>query len=513
MMSAADQAASINQAWGGHDSYKGASHTRREGALWTPGSTSADTALQGALQDLRDRSSDLVRNVPIAWGAIDTLENHVVGTGLYCQPTMDNEILKLSDDQLEALEDAFKREFELWGSTVECDVERTSSWDELQQIAFRSWHERGDVGVALPMFVRPGSVYETKVQLIEADRITNPMGRFNTDTLVDGVEKDRIGAPLAYHVLRSHPGDAFLTADLYQTDRIEAFGRTTGRRNFWLLSDKPRVGQTRGVPYLASVMNAIKQSDRYTDAELAAAVVGGSFTVFIKSEEDGDFSPLASMPFGAGTDGSGDTDYALDYGAIVPLRPGESIESANPARPNKVFGEFLQSIFRQVGMGTGIPVEILIKMFQGSYSASRAALLEGNLFFSKKRGRFSKKFAQPVYEAVITEAILKGRLTAPGFLDDPMKRIAYTRVNWIGPSYGQVNPTDEAEAAEKRIKMGVSSLAIETPSLTGQDWRAVHKQRAREMKARTAADLQVSPSAEIAAKNSTPGPNGDKANG
>ena len=48
------------------------------------------------------------------------------------------------------------------------------------------------------------------------------------------------------------------------------------------IMNRERIGQRRGVPFLAQVIEALKQLGRYTDAELVAAVVSGMFTVFIR---------------------------------------------------------------------------------------------------------------------------------------------------------------------------------------------------------------------------------------
>jgi capsid protein len=53
----------------------------------------------------------------------------------------------------------------------------------------------------------------------------------------------------------------------------------------------------------------------------------------------------------------------------------------------------------------------------------------------------------------------RGYLDAPGFFDDPIIRAAYCRAEWTGPAMGQLNPLDEIDAAEKRINVGVSTLA------------------------------------------------------
>lgn len=489
----------VYNGFGGGDPYKGASHVRRASSQWNPGAGSADADTLGSINELRERSRDLARNVPVAGGALITLETNVVGAGLHCEPDLPNKTLGISEEQADDLEEQFKAEFALWGSSVECDVARKNTWEGVQQIAFRSWHESGDTCVLIPMFARPGSVYETKVQLVEADRVANPMNQPNTQTLVNGVEMDRLGAPVAYHILRRHPGDPYSLANFMATDRVEAFGKKSGRRNAWLLMDETRPGQTRGVPYLAIAMEQLKQIERYTDAELMAAVVGGSFTVFIKSEQSEDFMPIASMPFGTtSADAFSDNDYALDYGAIVPLRPGESIEQASPQRPNRVFGDFIRAIVEQIGAGIGIPFELLIKHFTASYSAARAALLEADKVFNKKRSRFAHGFCQPIYSAVIAEAILRGRLSAPGFFEDPVKRLAYLSCKWIGPSSSQLDPVNEAEAAEIRINAGMSTLASETPAIGGQDWREVHKQRVREKRVRLRDGLELAPAPPVA---------------
>ncbi len=88
---------------------------------------------------------------------------------------------------------------------------------------------------------------------------------------------------------------------------------------------------TRPVPYLAPVIESLKQLDKYSEAELMAAVVSAMFSVFIKSEDpDG----LAPMEDGAGA-GRDDKDFQLGPGAILDLLPYESVEIADPKRPER----------------------------------------------------------------------------------------------------------------------------------------------------------------------------------
>ena len=62
--------------------YSGASNSKRSLSSWLTGNTDADSSVLYDLSKLRSRSRDLVRNSPIATGAISLVVNNTVGTGL-----------------------------------------------------------------------------------------------------------------------------------------------------------------------------------------------------------------------------------------------------------------------------------------------------------------------------------------------------------------------------------------------------------------------------------------------
>ena len=118
--------------------------------------------------------------------------------------------------------------------------------------------------------------------------------------------------------------------------------------------------------------------------------------------------------------------------------------------------------------------------FQSSYSASRGALLEAWKVFRYWRSWWEINFCQPIYEEWLEEAILKGRVNAPGYFEDPVKRYAYTWADWTGPSQGQLNPVQEVQAAALRVENGFSTRQKETAELTGTDFELNHRQRVKE---------------------------------
>jgi capsid protein len=155
----------------------------------------------------------------------------------------------------------------------------------------------------------------------------------------------------------------------------------------------------------------LKQTGTYSTAELHAAVVNSCFAVTTKTENgDG-----VDLPDSGATDDKRDAIKLGSSGLVVDLLPNESIESFTPGRPNAGFDPFMTAMLRQIGMALGQPYEVLVKHFEASYSAARGALLEAWRFYRTLRDWHAWAICQPFYEAVITEAVARGRLAAPGF--------------------------------------------------------------------------------------------------
>jgi lambda family phage portal protein len=474
--------------------YEGGKKDRRQTKNWTPGGGSADADILPDLETIRNRTRDLNRNNALASGALRTKVTNTVGTGIRLQSCIDAEALGMTEEQADVWQAQVEREFALWAESQECDAERTLSFVGLQRLAFLSTLENGDVFINLPFIKRPGSPYELKIQLIEADRVCNEGMLADTDQLAGGVEKDEYGAPIRYHVLKTHPGA--IRRESQEWIKLPAFGIKTGRRNVLHLFWKLRPGQSRGVPDLAPVIEAFKQLGDYSDAEIMAAVVSAMFTVFFKSPDGGSIPPMTP---GSETGGKADDDdYKLGPAAMLDLAHGEEVEFANPMRPNSQYGAFVQSVLEQVGVALELPYEVLTKHFTASYSAARAALNEAWKFFSMQRAWLSENFCQPIYEAWLTEAVATGRVYAPGFLNgDPIIRKAYCGALWIGPARGQIDPLKEAKASELEINIGTSSLAIEAAE-RGRDFETLHRQRAKEKRMRQEAGLeQAIPSPDL----------------
>ena len=327
---------------------------------------------------------------------------------------------------------------------------------------------------------RVGSVYDLRIQTLEADRVSTPDNERINPLFCEGVEKNKAGEVVAYHVSKFHPL-SFTDREPREWVRVLAYGEKTGRRNILHIMNRERIGQVRGVPFLAPVIDTIKQLGRYTEAEVLAAVINGLFTVFIEKESASDDVPFGeSIPEEMQVDQEDENSIELAPGAVIDLGEGEKANMVNPGRPNPNFDPFVIAVLKQIGAALEIPYEILIMAFSSNYSASRAAILEFFKVVKMYRAWFVADFCQPIYEEWLSEAVAKGRIKAPGFFTDPIIKDAYCSAEWTGPSAGQLDPTKEVEAAEKRVQGGYSTREREARELTGTDFYKNIKQRKRE---------------------------------
>lgn len=472
--------ASIGAQMGG---YNGASRSRRSLTGWGPTPGDADADALPDLPDLRARCADLTRNSAVAGGAVNTTCAHVVGSGLSLQCSVDAAFLGLDEDAVDEWQQDVERKFNAWWETTDCDITRTQTGYGLQDLSLRGEIVRGDCFAVLTRAQWARGPVKLAVQLIEGDRCCNPDRKPNSTALIEGVELDPAGAPVAYHFANANPhrrSQGKAAALTWQ--RIPAFGARTGRRNVLHLFDRDRIGLTRGVPMLAPVIEPLKQLERYTEAELMAAVVSGLFTVFIESEGQPQIQPTALAGAGGAQDagGSGGWNGQLGNGLVVELGKNEKIESANPGRPNAQFDPFVNAIVRQIGMMLGIPYEVLVKHYTSSYSAARAAMLDAWRYFRTRRDRHATYFCAPIFEAWMDEAVSTGYISAPGYFADPLLRRAWLGHTWIGDGPGSLDPVKEVKAAADRVDLGISTREAESILHDGGKLRPKLRQLARE---------------------------------
>lgn len=472
--------------------YTGAKIDRAQLSRWMPtaGSATADTQLD--LPMLRARSRDQMRNAPVALGALNTKVSHVVGTGLTYTPAIDAEFLGLDEEQAEEWGDDTKRRFKAWAESTDCDAARQLDFYGIQDLGFRTYLESGDAFVITPRIARAGRPTRLALQLLEADRICNPDGRSDSDTVVGGMEiSPDTGETIAVHIARKHPGGYNTKGNAW--DRVAMRGSSTGRRNVLHIFKPLRPGQVRGVPWIAPILEPLKQLGRWSDAELNAAVVSGLMATFVKMDPDAFDSLYDEDAQGAIIETASKWSGEMESGKAINLLPGESIDSPTPGRPNPAFDPFWTAMVRQIGMALEMPFEVLVMHFQSSYSAARAALLMAWKSFRTSRDLLAKTLCQPVFELWLADEVAEGRISCPGFFSDDIVRAAWCASIWTGDGPGSIDPVKEVDAAQKRVDLGISTKQAESILHDGVDWEQKHEQRVKEINAEKRDGIYVPP--------------------
>lgn len=456
---------------------------------WNAQSGTADQDTIFKLADSRKGARDLVMNSPIALAPLKRELTNVVGWGLVPHPRLDREFLGMSDEAADQWERDVTREFGMWSRSAECDVTRSQTFFGLQSLAFYNTILSGDVFVLLPYIKRPRQAYALRVMVLEGDRVSNPHNMMDTNKLAGGVEVDEHGAPVAYHV-NSPTGPLLMQAGTVVDEwkRVPVFGEQSNRRNVLHIFDRERPGQRRGMPKLAPVIETLKNLSRLSEAELTASVINSFFTVFVKTNPvAGGLQPGFATQEKVTNENTvpGDENlYEMGSGNIIELdSEGQDITMADPKRPNDAFEPFFLALVKQVGAAMEIPYEQLILHFSSSYSAARAALLEAWKFYRRRRMWVAESFCQPIYEEWLTEAIMRRRINAPGFFQDPIIRYAWSQSVWTGPGQGQIDPLKETKASAMRIEKRLSNYESEYAQIHGGDsWRAGMTTLSRENK-------------------------------
>lgn len=444
---------------------------------WRPRPRDARSDTLRQLPDQRGASRELARTSPIAVGAINTNIDRVIGTGLALSAQPNLAVLGWTPEQALEWKALVQNEFSLWADSVDCDFDGDLNFYQLQSLMLRGTLESGDIFTLMPDGDRSATQpYALRLQLVEADRVGNPLGQMDTAEMAGGVRLGKKGGGAeAFFLYDRHPGSGLPTGGrgMYDGRWVERLGRS-GRRRMLHHYRKLRPGMPRGVPYLAPIIDCIKQISRYTDAEIMSAVISAYFTVFIETP-----GANAAPVFGAAADGR-DQVIGLGKGAVVPLAPGEKPHEVDPSRPNPNFGPFIEAVITQIGMALSIPRELLIKQFNASYSASKAALLDAWVYFRNVRQWCALSFCQPVYETWMTESVAIGRVPAVGFFSDPLLRWAYTRAAWPGDSMGSISPKEEVAAYAAAIDARLMTRERAEWELWGTDWNDTFAQKQTE---------------------------------
>jgi lambda family phage portal protein len=281
------------------------------------------------------------------------------------------------------------------------------------------------------------------LELIESDRLISESSTFGAigttpaegNEIRRGIEINGNGETVAFHLWDRHPNDLATGINGTGSSRVDA-------DRMLHLYQCDRVGQTRGVSWLATVVMWLRDLGVYLENELMASSITSCLTAVIKTVDSGDsFGGLAGDSGEDDTDTRGNTFERFEPGLVAHLMPGEDIEVINPARSQSEAAVWINLILRSIAVGANISFELLSRDYsQTNFSSNRASQLEDRRAFRPIQKAMVWDFCQPIYERWFEHNVLAGVAGFPNaatFFAQPERWLA---VQWHTPGWEWVDP-------------------------------------------------------------------------
>lgn len=291
--------------------------------------------------------------------------------------------------------DIARQEWDTWQPFA--DLCSLRGFKQMVSLAGYSWFTVGESFLVK----RYGDSGFPRLQMVEGHRVGSG-GRFGSsgsDAFFNGVELDRNGRPVAYHMALGLDGAEFTRVPA--SDVIHVFEPT-------------RPGQLRGLPMYSNVMNKLQDMIELERFEMKAAKALSAIAAVWKTRDkqiQGDGARAVRMNPQLRTNANASTTTenrerqvrSVVGGEMIALYNDETIESPVSNRPSVVTLEYFQKLQRDICAGSGVPPNLVFpQSMQGT--VTRADMDRAANYF-RMRSAVLQDVVRDVYRWVIGHAI------------------------------------------------------------------------------------------------------------
>lgn len=449
-----------------------AAATNRITASWTVSSLTSDAELRTGLRPLRARSRDLAINNDYARKFIWMVIANVVGpNGVGLQ-------LKIKDangSYDRAAIDLIEEAWAAWSRRGNCDVTGRHSFRGLQRIIVESVARDGEILIRKIWGFDNSSGYA--LQILEPDHLDENLNQSlpNGNAIRLGVETDRWGRPVAYHMLTDHPGDYQYSLNGQRYMRLPA-----SEVIHLFVQDRPT--QSRGVPWMHSAMTRLNNLGGYEEAEIVAARSAANHLGIITTPSGNEF-------LGEGTDASGNMIMDTEVGMMVQLPRGADWKEFDPTHPAGNFAPFMKATLRGIASGLLVSYNSLSSDLEGvSYSSIRAGVLEERDMWRLLQNWFIDECLSRIFESWLSWMLTTQTIPLP------VSRFQkYNQPAWQPRGWEWVDPLKDIQASIAAVEAGFDSRS-RIVAAAGKDFEEIIEELAAEKAAADRAGLVLTAS-------------------
>lgn len=426
---------------------------------------------------LRLRSWEAFIKSDVIQNAIRKYILWIVGSGLRIQYEPVDRILvkdniKLDNDFIQDIE----AQFRLYSNSRQSSFSSQMNIHKIASEAFKNALLSGDVLVIMRFKNK-----KITCEIIDGVYIETPIGSGYEDEAVkrgnvikDGVEINRQGKHIAYYVWQDDGSYA----------RVSADGERTKKRQAWLMYGlRNKISDVRGMSLLTAVLETADKMDRFREATLSSAEENNKIPYTIEHNQfsDGEspqINQLAqSLRKGKGTAPETDSYAACDAYASkiaqttnkqVYNMPVGSTINRNGFTLDPQFEKFITINADYVYAVIGIPPEVALDKFGGSYSSSRASIKSWEYKMKVERvNTLTDEFYNPIFSYWFDMNVLMQNIDAPGYLDilfnkNNMMKEAYLNCRFIGKNVPHIDPLKEINAVRAKLGKKFENVPLES---------------------------------------------------
>lgn len=424
-----------------------------------PDNSSGDALVGSGGAAIRGYARTLEQNYDVTKRILDVMVQKIVGAeGISIEPMIRNTNGELHKDFIKEL-------LMLWHEWKQRpEVTGTLRYSGMERMLCRTWLRDGEVLSQKLTGNVPGLQHGTlipySIELIEADLLPYDYDD-ESRGITQGVERNAWGQPRAFHLYKSHPGDATYRFNL-TTKRVSA-------DRMMHIKYVQRIRQARGVSLLAAIIRRIEDLKDYEESERMAARVDAALTAFIKKG--------VSDGYTAPSDGSADRLFSMKPGMVFDgLAEGEDVGTIQSNRPSTLLEPYHKHMVRMASVAAGATYSSVSGDYNGTYSSQRQELVEGYGGYGVLTSDFVSQFTAPNWKTFIDMAVLSGQIQLPNDIDPRTLYMA----GYYGPSMPWIDPVKEATGYKTMERSGYTSAQQTIRKLGGnpqdtmdqiEDWR------------------------------------------
>ena len=394
---------------------------------------------------VRDRARYVVANCPYAWGMLDTYATDVIGPWV----TVSFPRGGVPDD----LRDRIATAFDAWAL-------KTDFWGKLKTMV-RSKTTDGEAFATFftdPTIVDDTNAVTLNIAPIECDRVESWTEAITRDDEFDGIRFDHYGHPVAYRILKYHPGD-------YRALLRNRAGDWVKAANVIHYFEPIRPEQVRGISDFVSMLDIPAEQKSYRSSVTETAINAASVSGVLSTDNvpecfDDDDASLGKCAMEV----KPNTVFQAQRGSFVSLPEGWHLNQLQAQQPTSLYPDFVRSLIAEMARCLSMPVNIAM------CDSSRHNFASAKLDFATYSDKINSVRATVV--AKVLDRVFFKWLESYAVLNAiaPAALSALRQTEWLFTERTNTDVLKDASADNTRLGNATTSYAT-LYAKDGKDWK------------------------------------------